>query len=145
MVVRNRPNRAAPYLLIGRDDQGQCLTMPIVPTEDSLTWRVITGWYCKPSEAAILRKRRSIMEQPVRYPSPQDRFDEDDLEDMSLDNWDWANPIEGRTIGDLKAIFSLSFTFEELDTLVEAAHAQGLETEAFIKRLVLEGLRATRT
>jgi hypothetical protein len=55
VVIRNRSERAAPYLLIGRDEQGQCLTAPIVPTDDPLVWRVITAWYCKPSEAAKLR------------------------------------------------------------------------------------------
>ena len=55
VATRNRRNRAAPYLLIGRDDQGRCLTMPIVPTDHPLVWRVITGWYCKESEAAKLR------------------------------------------------------------------------------------------
>lgn len=55
IIVRNRRNRAAPYVLIGRDDQGRCLTIPIVPTEDPLVWRAITAWYCKPSDAAKLR------------------------------------------------------------------------------------------
>ena len=59
VVIRNRRDRSAPYLLIGRDEQGRCLTMPIVPTDDPLTWRVITGWPCKPSEAARLRHRRA--------------------------------------------------------------------------------------
>jgi hypothetical protein len=59
VVVRNRPDRATPYLLIGRDEQGRCLTMPIVPTDDPLTWRVITGWNCKPSEAARLHNWRA--------------------------------------------------------------------------------------
>jgi hypothetical protein len=55
IVARNRSACAAPYLLIGRDDQGRCLTMPVVPTDDPLVWKVITGWYCKPSESAKLR------------------------------------------------------------------------------------------
>jgi hypothetical protein len=55
VIIRNRPDRAAPYMLIGRDDQGRCLTIPIVPTDDPLVWRVVTAWYCKPSEAAKLR------------------------------------------------------------------------------------------
>lgn len=59
VATRNRTGRAAPYLLIGRDEQGRCLTMPIVPAGDPLTWRVITGWTCKPSEAARLRQRRA--------------------------------------------------------------------------------------
>ena len=35
VITRNRASRAAPYLLIGRDGQGRCLTIPIVPTEVS--------------------------------------------------------------------------------------------------------------
>ena len=55
VVTRNRPNRAAPFILIGRDEQGRCLAIPVAPTHDRLIWRVITAWYCKPSEAAKLR------------------------------------------------------------------------------------------
>jgi hypothetical protein len=54
-VMRNRRGRAADYLLIGRDEQGRCLTLAIVSTDDPLVWRVITVWYCKRSEAAKLR------------------------------------------------------------------------------------------
>jgi hypothetical protein len=54
-TTRNRARRAAPYVLIGRDHQGRCLAIPIVPTEDPAVWRPITAWYCKPSEAAKLR------------------------------------------------------------------------------------------
>ncbi len=54
-VIRNRPDRAAPYVLIGRDEQNRCLAIPIAPTHDRLVWRPITAWYCKPSEAAKLR------------------------------------------------------------------------------------------
>lgn len=55
VAIRNRPDRAAPYVLIGRDDQGRCIAIPIVSTEDRLVWRPITAWYCKPSEIAKLR------------------------------------------------------------------------------------------
>jgi hypothetical protein len=55
VVIRNRAHRAAPYILLGRDGQGRCLAIPITPTHDRLVWRVITGWYCKPSEAVRLR------------------------------------------------------------------------------------------
>ena len=54
-VIRNRAARAAPYVVLGRDEQGRCLAIPIVPTDDRLVWRPITAWYCKPSEAAKLR------------------------------------------------------------------------------------------
>ncbi len=55
IAVRNRKNRAADYLLIGRDNSGRCITIPMVPTDDPNLWRPITAWYCKPSEAAKLR------------------------------------------------------------------------------------------
>jgi hypothetical protein len=57
-VTRNRANRAASQILYGTVEQGRCLAIPIVPTEDPLIWRPITAWYCKPREAAILRKAR---------------------------------------------------------------------------------------
>jgi hypothetical protein len=55
VVTRNRAGRSAPYVLIGRDEHGRCLTLPIVPTDQWGVWRVITGWPCEPSEAARLR------------------------------------------------------------------------------------------
>ena len=58
IVVRNRKERTAEYLLIGRDDSGRCITMPIVQTHDPYTWRPVTAWPCKPSEAARLRQQR---------------------------------------------------------------------------------------
>jgi hypothetical protein len=54
-VIRNRAGRAAPFVLIGRDDQSRCLAIPIAPTYDRLFWRPITAWRCKRSEAAKLR------------------------------------------------------------------------------------------
>jgi hypothetical protein len=58
MAIRNRSERAASHILYGTDDQGRCLAIPINPTDDPLIWRPITAWYCKPREAAILRKAR---------------------------------------------------------------------------------------
>jgi hypothetical protein len=55
VIVRNRSRRAAPHALIGRDEQGRCLSIPIAPTDDPSIWRVVTAWYCKLSEAANLR------------------------------------------------------------------------------------------
>ena len=55
VTTRNRAGRAAPYILLGRDNQGRCLALPIVATDHPHIWRPITAWYCKPSEAAKLR------------------------------------------------------------------------------------------
>ena len=55
VVVRNRKNRAADYLVIGRDKSRRSIAIPIVPTRDPLIWRPVTAWFCKPGEAARLR------------------------------------------------------------------------------------------
>jgi hypothetical protein len=55
VVLRNRKHRAASHLFIGRDDAGRCIVAPILPTDDLAVWRVVTRWYCKPSEADKLR------------------------------------------------------------------------------------------
>ena len=55
VITRNRKGRAASHILFGRDAKGRCLAVPIVPTDHPYTWRAVTAWKCKPSEAAKLR------------------------------------------------------------------------------------------
>jgi hypothetical protein len=55
IALRNRRHRAANHIVVGRDDSGRCIVVPVVPTEESTVWRPLTAWYCKPSEAAKLR------------------------------------------------------------------------------------------
>ena len=55
VVTVNRKDRAASHLAIGRDNQGRCITVPILPTGDVGIWRPITAWPCKPGEAAKLQ------------------------------------------------------------------------------------------
>jgi hypothetical protein len=57
-IERNRADRAAPYILYGRDAQGRCIASPIVPTHDPRVWETITAWYCKPAVAAKLNRTR---------------------------------------------------------------------------------------
>jgi hypothetical protein len=57
-VIPNRKNRRASYLIIGRDWNGQCITIPIESTYDAILWRPVTAWRCKASEAARLPQRR---------------------------------------------------------------------------------------
>jgi hypothetical protein len=77
------------------------------------------------------------MNEPIRYESIQEPLDDEERELMDPDNWDWENPIEGVTVGDPGAILSIRFTFDEYQHLFEAAHAQGLTTHEFIKRVAL--------
>jgi hypothetical protein len=57
-IERNRADRAAPYILYGRDAQGRCIASPMVPTHEPGIWEVITAWYCKPSEVTKLHRKR---------------------------------------------------------------------------------------
>ena len=79
------------------------------------------------------------------HESIQEPLDDEERELMNPDNWDWDNVIEGVTVSDPRASLTIPLTFDELDAIVEAAHAQGLSTEEFIKRLVLNSLHAART
>jgi hypothetical protein len=85
------------------------------------------------------------MKNQIRYESIQEPLDDEERELMNPDNWDWDNLIEGVTAGEPQASLTIPLTFDELDAIVEAAHAQGLPTEEFIKRLVLNSLQAART
>lgn len=55
VLIRN--HGTAPYRLIGRDDQGRCIAVPIAPTSDWLTWNVVTAWYCDREEQGRLREK----------------------------------------------------------------------------------------
>jgi hypothetical protein len=54
VVRRNRKERRASHLLIGRTRQGACLAIPIEPTTEIGVWRPVTAWRCKASEWALL-------------------------------------------------------------------------------------------
>jgi uncharacterized DUF497 family protein len=57
-VIRNRAERATEYLLIGRDRSGQCIAIPLLPTNDPTVWRPVTAWHCKRQERARLPRER---------------------------------------------------------------------------------------
>jgi hypothetical protein len=56
-IVSNRKGRAAPLLVIGRDNGGACIAVPVVPTYDRTVWRPVTAWLCKGSEEAVLDRK----------------------------------------------------------------------------------------
>ena len=53
-IRRNRRSRPASHLVIGRDERGQCLAIPIEPTHDPTVWRPVASWPCKPGKWALL-------------------------------------------------------------------------------------------
>jgi hypothetical protein len=141
IVTHNRKDRAASHVLIGRDDQGQCLAIPVVRTDDPVVWRPITAWRCKPREAALLDKRRRIMDAPVNYKSDHARVDDEDRELMDAESWDWDSAEEGVTLGDPGAVLPIRLTFEQYQRLFDVAHAQGLSTHEFIKQAALAAVQ----
>lgn len=55
LVIRNRKARRALYLVIGRDNGGACLAVPVELTRSPMLWRPVTAWRCKDHEDARLR------------------------------------------------------------------------------------------
>lgn len=58
VVAPNRRNRRANYLLIGFDDGGACLTIPIEPTPDPTIWRPVTAWLSADKEKQVLAGKK---------------------------------------------------------------------------------------
>ena len=56
LIVRNRKNRRASHLVLGRDHGGGCIAVPVEPTHNPSVWRPVTAWPCKPSERAQLER-----------------------------------------------------------------------------------------
>jgi uncharacterized DUF497 family protein len=56
LVVRNRKERRARYLILGRDDVGTCIAVPVEAKADEVIWRPVTAWRCKPAEVSRLEK-----------------------------------------------------------------------------------------
>lgn len=57
IVIRNRKHRRGLYLIIGTDNSGNCIAIPVERTYDPRLWRPITAWFCKGSEQALLKKK----------------------------------------------------------------------------------------
>ena len=58
VVLRNRKRRRGFYLIVGRDDGGACIAVPVEPTYEATLWRPITAWPCKTHEKTVLEKSR---------------------------------------------------------------------------------------
>ena len=56
LIIRNRKRRRGLYLLVGRDNGGACIAIPVEPTHVSTLWRPITAWPCKTHERTILEE-----------------------------------------------------------------------------------------
>ena len=60
LVVPNRSGRAGEYLIIGVDDGGANITVPIQPTHDRTVWRPVTAWPSKRGERTRLRNATGL-------------------------------------------------------------------------------------
>ncbi len=58
LVVRNKKNHRASYLVIGMDDSGHCISIPIEPTYEHDVWRPVTAWLCGKGEATFLKNAK---------------------------------------------------------------------------------------
>ena len=55
LAAPNRQARRGSYLVLGRDNGGQCIAIPIEATHEFDVWRPVTAWPCKANEEARLR------------------------------------------------------------------------------------------
>jgi hypothetical protein len=56
VTLPNRRRRRGQYLIIGRDNGGACIAIPVERTNRVGVWRPITAWPCEKGEETILRK-----------------------------------------------------------------------------------------
>lgn len=54
VIVSNRRSRRGSFLVVGRDNGGAFVTVPVEPTHDPSIWRPITAWPSKGHEQAWL-------------------------------------------------------------------------------------------
>lgn len=57
VVFPNRKGRRGMYLIIGRDNGGFCISIPVERTYNPLLWRPVTAWPSKAGEETILKKK----------------------------------------------------------------------------------------
>ena len=55
-ILPNRSKRRGQFLIIGRDNGGTCIAVPVERTNTAGVWRPTTAWPCKKGEETILRK-----------------------------------------------------------------------------------------
>lgn len=60
IVIKNRKRRRGLYLIVGKDNGGACIAIPVEPTHEPTVWRPITAWPCKPGERTILETRGKV-------------------------------------------------------------------------------------
>jgi hypothetical protein len=60
-IVPNRKDRAGTYLVLGRDDGGTCIAIPVRRGFDPGTWRPLTAWRCKDREEAALNRKGGLI------------------------------------------------------------------------------------
>ena len=56
IIIPNKKKRRGLYLIIGRDNGGTCISVPIERTGVAGIWRPITAWPCKKGEKTLLKK-----------------------------------------------------------------------------------------
>ena len=58
LVVRNKKQRRASHLVIGTDNSGHCISIPVEPTHEHGVWRPVTAWLCGKGEVAALNRAK---------------------------------------------------------------------------------------
>ncbi len=130
-IKRNRRDRRASHLLIGRDHQGRCIAIPIEPTHERGVWRPITAWLCKKHEVAWLPwvwKSEGV--------SVMDEVELKELQDP--ESWGDEEGEMRPPVKSSRAIVSVAFSRDDFQRVAECAQGHGTKTSEFIRNAVLE-------
>ncbi len=60
IILKNRKRQRGVFLVIGRDNGGSCIAIPIERSYTPNLWRPITAWPCKKCEYTILRRNEGV-------------------------------------------------------------------------------------
>ena len=140
-IERNRADRAAPYILYGRDAQGRCIASPIVPTHDPRVGKSFPRGTASPpklQDSTESAKRKGILMNTKPF------LADINTDAEAVEAWiaksdpdDWE-PIEAIVSPHLTMTLQMTFDREQMRLLTEAARASDMPVIRWIKQLALE-------
>ena len=77
------------------------------------------------------------MNEPIRYESTQEPFDEEERELMDPNSWDWESAEEGTPVPNAGAVLRVRFARDEFVALSRMAREEGIGPVELIRQTML--------
>lgn len=138
VIIRNQGR--APYRLIGRAQQSRCIAAPIVPTDDPLTGRTVSAWYCVMEEQHKLDRQANAPGAATMGIMHTDRAATTALPPHAPILRD-DEVIEGTIVPDPQLVLEITLNGEESRAIEAAARAANVSMGRYIKQVALENAR----